>query len=109
MFMKEGFLNRPDRLGTVLLAIIGLADLLSTLALIRLGGSEGNPLFAYLLELGVAQFALAKLALLAGPLMLLEYARTKSPSSAEAGTWVAFGFYCLLWGGQIIRLGHLPA
>lgn len=107
MGMGKGFLRNPVKLSTVLVATIGLADLLSTLALIRLGGMEGNPLFAHLLHHGVATFALAKVAFLAGPLALLEYVRTKSPASAEAGTWVAFGFYALLWGGQIVRLGHM--
>jgi len=99
--------RRIVHLSTVLLVVIGLVDLISTIAWLELGGHEGNPLFRGLLNHGVAAFALGKIVFLAGPIAILEYARRKAPHSAEAGTWIAFGFYALLWGFQLLRLSHM--
>lgn len=105
--MKSEILKSKVHLSTTLLAIIGLVDLLSNIAWLRVGGFEGNPLFAPLLYHGVSTFAFAKIAFLAGPIAILEFARTKHPHSAEAGTWIAFAFYFGLWGTQMLRLGHM--
>jgi hypothetical protein len=104
--MKSGILTSKVHLSTVLLTILGTVDLLSTIAWLNLGGHEGNPLFNTILNHGVAPFALAKVAFLAGPIALLEFVRTKRPHSAEAGTWIAFAFYFGLWGTQIHNLGQ---
>lgn len=104
--MKGGIPTTKIHLSTSLLIIIGLVDLASTIAWLRIGGVEGNPLFAPLLYHGIETFAFAKLVFLAGPIAVLEYARTKHPHSAEAGTWIAFVFYFALWGTQLIRLGQ---
>ncbi len=104
--MKQGILNSKVHLSTVLLTILGTVDLLSTIAWLNLGGHEGNPLFNSILNHGLAPFALAKVAFLAGPIAILEFARTRHPHSAEAGTWIAFVFYFALWGSQIHNLGQ---
>lgn len=99
--------GRRIHLSTVLLITIGLIDLVSTIAWLGLGGHEGNPIFRNLLNHGVPAFAIGKLAFLAGPIAILEFARRRAPHSAEAGTWIAFGFYAFLWGLQVLRLGHI--
>lgn len=104
--MKQGLLSSKVHLSTVLLTILGTVDLLSTIAWLNLGGREGNPIFNSILNHGIAPFAFAKIAFLAGPIAILEYARTKHPQSAEAGTWIAFAFYFALWGSQIHSLGQ---
>ncbi len=61
---------------TTLLATVSLADLASTLWLLRCGlATEANPILAYYLELGIVPFALAKLLLSLGMLALVEAAR----------------------------------
>ena len=97
------------RLSTVLLATVGLFDLATTIAWLNMGGQEGNRYFARLWEQGPAAFVLMKLVLLFGPIALLEWARTKSPKSAEQGTWLAFGFYVLFWGSHVVGLGRMLA
>jgi len=104
--MKSSILNSKVHLSTVLLTILGTVDLLSTIAWLNLGGREGNPLFNSILNHGIAPFTFAKIAFLAGPIAILEYARTKHPHSAEAGTWIAFSFYFALWGTQVHSLGQ---
>jgi hypothetical protein len=99
-------LNQRIHLSTALLVILGTVDLLSTIAWLNLGGAEGNPLFRQFLAHGIPTFTLAKIAFMAGPIAILEYARTKSPHSAEAGTWIAFVAYFGLWGSQLYRLGQ---
>jgi len=99
--------ERKIHLSTILLFTIGVIDLISTIMFLELGGNEGNPIFRNLLNHGVPVFALGKLVFLAGPIAILEFARRKAPHSAEAGTWIAFGFYALLWGTQLLRLGHM--
>lgn len=98
--------NLRIQLSTALLVILGTVDLLSTLAWLQLGGAEGNPIFRAILSYGTPSFVLAKVAFLAGPIAILEFARTKSPHTAEAGTWIAFLAYLGLWTSQLYRLGQ---
>lgn len=92
-------------LSTFLIVVVGLFDLVSTLRLLQMGHAEGNPLFGWLLQFGVPAFVLGKVAFLAGPVILIEWARRKEPKSAETGAWIALVFYLLIWGGQIVRMG----
>jgi hypothetical protein len=89
---------------TLALVTIGMFDLLTTLLLLRMGMAESNPLFSWLLDYGILAFVVGKLIFLAGPVLLLEYVRTKHPKSAEQGTWVAVGFYALLYISHIARV-----
>lgn len=95
-------------LSTVVLLSVGLLDLVATLAWLGLGHQEGNPLFRTLWEAGPSVFILGKTAFLIGPVVALEFARTKSPLSAEQGTWIAACAYLALWGTQLLRIatGH---
>lgn len=95
-------------LSTAVLLAIGLVDLVATLAWLGLGHQEGNPLFHALWQIGPSAFILGKAAFLIGPVALLEYARKRSPLSAEQGTWIAAAAYLALWGTQLARIvtGH---
>lgn len=100
-----GLLRGNVHLSTLSLVTLGLADLLFTIALLGRGFGEGNPLFRWLLhEFGPVGFIGGKVFLLAGPVLLLEYVRTKSPKSAEQGTWIAFAVYFTLLVLQFVRL-----
>ncbi len=89
----------------MLLAAIGSLDLASTIVLLRLGAVEANPIFARLLGMGVGWFVLAKVLMLAGPILILEWARDRSPRSSAQGAWIAVIAYLVIWGGQLLRLG----
>lgn len=91
---------------TLALATVGLFDLVTTLLLLRLGMAEGNPIFAHILaQHGSHAFVGAKVLCLAGPIAILEWARTKHPKSADQGAWLAFVAYFGLYGYQLWRLG----
>ncbi len=99
--------KREPKLSTVILAVLGIVDLISTLVLLGFGAIEANPIFAALLRMGPVWFILAKLVMLAGPIALIEFARSRAPKSAEQGAWVAVIAYFIIWGGQLLRLGGL--
>lgn len=102
--------QRPKtHLSTALLVSVGLFDLLTTIAWLNMGGQEGNRYFARLWEQSPPAFVAMKLVFLFGPVAILEWARKKSPKSAEQGTWLAFGFYVLFWGSHVIGLGRMLA
>ncbi len=90
-------------LSTFVLVTIGMFDLVTSLILWNQGFGESNPIFAPLLHYGSFAVAAAKLALLAGPVVLLEYARTKAPNSAEQGTWIAAAAYFVLYIAHLLR------
>jgi hypothetical protein len=100
-------LKSEVRLSTMCLAAIGIFDLVATLSLIQIGVQEGNPLFRLLLDGGMGLFIVMKTVFLAGPILVLEWARTMRPTLAEAGTWAAFGLYLVIYAGQLLRLGYL--
>jgi hypothetical protein len=82
---------------------IGLFDLVSTLMLMSRGYAwEANPLFAWLASHGSFPFAIAKVAFLAIPILILEYARERSPKSAEQGTWLAVVCYALFYLSHLL-------
>lgn len=91
-------------LSTVVVLTLGVTDLVATLGWLSLGHQEGNPLFRALWAVGPSVFILVKALFLIGPVAALEYARTKSPLSAEQGTWIASIAYLALWGTQLVRL-----
>lgn len=102
-------LQRRVRTSTKVLVGIAMFDLLLTLALLRLGMAEGNPFFARLLEHGERPFIAGKVLFVVGPVLLLEWARTRAPKSAEQGTWIAAGFYALLLGTHLVALARYSA
>lgn len=102
---KQGVLTAPVRLSTLSLVTLGLADLLMTILLMGQGFQEGNPIFRGLLrDFGPPAFIAGKVLFLAGPVLILEFVRTKRPTSAEQGTWIAFAAYLLMLVLQLLRL-----
>lgn len=107
---KQGLLTSPVRLSTLSLVTLGLADLALTILLMGQGFQEGNPIFRALLHaFGPAGFTAGKALFLAVPVLILEYVRTKRPTSAEQGTWIAFAAYLLMLVLQLWRLNALLA
>ena len=98
-------LNSQVRLSTICLVTIGMFDLIATILLTGAGFGEGNPLFSRLLLFGPWAFVLGKAAFLAGPILIIEFARKHHPESAEQATWIAFGAYAILLSVQFLRLG----
>ncbi|HVT14340.1 MAG TPA: DUF5658 family protein [Fimbriimonadaceae bacterium] len=78
-----------------------MADLITSLMWLHAGQGEGNPLFAWLAGHGSLAFALGKIAFLAGPIAILEYARKFKPRTAEFGTWLATLLYLFLLSTHI--------
>lgn len=93
------------KLSTAILFTIGIIDLISTLFWLSIGGQEGNPTFARILEHGEFYFVAAKLLFLFGPIVILEIVRQYKPKTAELGTRIAIAAYLVLWLTQFIRIG----
>ena len=65
---------------TWIIMVIGIADLATTILFIRHhGAQEANPLFKHYWEMGLTAFIAAKIAMLVGPLVVLEWARIRNP------------------------------
>ena len=92
------------RLSTVCLLTIGTFDLITTLMWLNRGGGEGNAAFATLARHGSLALVAGKLVFLFIPVLMLEYARTKRPVSAEIGTWVATLAYFALYANHLLQL-----
>ena len=101
--LRGSMLVRRVNLSTLVLVTIALFDLFTTVLLLNLGMQESNPLFSPLLDLGFPAFVSGKLLFVAGPILLLEFVRTKHPRSAEQGTWIAAGFYGMLYILHLVR------
>lgn len=90
---------------SVYIAVIGVADLVTTLLWVKYhGASEGNPVFSLYLRMGFAWFVLMKLILLACPLFLLEFARRRRPRFTLKASRFAIGAYCGLY---VVGFFHL--
>lgn len=90
-------------LSTLCLVLLATFDLVTTLFWLHIGFGEGNPLFAAIAaRFGGIGFAIAKLVFVFVPVAILEYARTKRPTTAEIGTWVAFLAYGFLYLRHLI-------
>ena len=84
---------------------VGMIDLVTTLILIGTHGArEANPIFQRYLEHGVADFVLAKLALLLGPLFILEFARRQRPRFTSLASRFAIAAYLVIYVVGIARL-----
>jgi hypothetical protein len=92
------------RLSTACLVTIGLFDLVTTILLLGRGMGEGNPIFNRLLQHGPWAFVMGKVLFLAGPILIIEYARKSHPKTAEQATWIAFGAYAFLYVAQLLRI-----
>jgi hypothetical protein len=87
----------------MVLVTVALFDLVTTMMLLNQGFGESNPLFAPLARMGTSYFVMGKLVFLVGPILLLEFVRTKHPNSAEQGTWIAAAFYGVLYVVHLAR------
>ena len=106
MVNARPLLEGQVRLSTLVLVTVAMFDLFTTMMWLNAGYGEGNPLFALLASHGSYVFILGKLVFLVLPLMLIEWARTKRPITAEIGTWVASVAYMYLWGSHVLGLAR---
>jgi len=91
-------------LSTLCLVVLATFDLVTTLFWLHIGFGEGNPFFAAIAaRFGGIGFAIAKLIFVFVPVGILEYARTKRPTTAELGTWVAFLAYGFLYLRHLVQ------
>ena len=83
---------------TLVLALIGLADLIATVLLVHGGRfTEGNPVLGYYMRAGLLPFAAAKALLTLGPLAVLEILRPRSPRFITAALRVGIGAYVAVY------------
>ena len=84
---------------SLILLLIGLTDLLVTLVFIETKHfTEGNPLMAYYLSLGVGAFVLVKLALLLLPIFVAEWSKRYKPRFVR---WMLRGAIAVYVGAYI--------
>lgn len=90
---------------SLVIAGIGIADLVSTLLLrSNFGAAEANPLFRWYLEWGVGWFVVTKLTLVAAPIFLLEYARARKPRFTVNAMRLVVAAYVMLYVVGVARL-----
>ncbi|CCW34071.1 hypothetical protein CTKA_00923 [Chthonomonas calidirosea] len=89
------------------MALIGLADLGSTILFIeRHGAQEANPIFRHFWEMGLGAFIVAKLVCLIGPLLVMEWARQRHPLFVTGALRIAIVGYLALYGVGVLHLNH---
>lgn len=90
---------------SVVIAVIGLADLVTTIVFIQHhGAQEANPVFRHYWEMGLLVFIAAKLVCLLGPLSVLEWARRRRPRFVSLALRSAIVGYLALY---CIGVSHL--
>ncbi len=93
---------------TWIILAIGLADLVTTILFIRYhGAQEANPLFKRYWEMGIAAFVGAKVAMLIGPLSVLEWARRRNPRFVSLALRSAIVGYVGMYGVGYARLNYI--
>ena len=92
---------------TWIILAIGLADLATTILFIQhRGAEEANPLFKRYWEMGLAAFVGAKIALLVGPLSILEWARIRNPRFVSGALRGAIAAYLVMYGIGFYKLNY---
>jgi len=90
---------------TWVILFIGVVDLISTIMFIQNhGAEEANPIFRRYWEMGLLAFIFAKMALLLGPLVVLEWARKRNPRFVYWSLRGAIAAYLVLYGIGFIRM-----
>lgn len=89
---------------SVIIAMIGLVDLVTTLILVQRGAWEGNPIFEYYLAKGVLWFVLMKSIFILAPIFLLELARRHRPVFTQWASRVAIIAYLGLYVAGVMHL-----
>ncbi len=88
---------------------ICLADLVTTIWWAnRTGAAEANPLMAGFLAQGIVVFVVAKLALTAGPLGLLEWARPKRPKFVTHAMNIGAVAYLGVYTAGVVHINKTP-
>lgn len=95
-------------ISTLALITVAMFDLVTTLMWLHNGMAEGNQFFAWLAGHGSLALVFAKLLFIIIPVLILEYARSKRPVTAEIGTWIATGLYLYLYVGHLLALRAHP-
>ena len=90
---------------TILMAVIGGADLLYTVYLLgQSKAMEANPIFGPLLKnYGPNVFVLAKFVALAGPLALAEFARRRNEPFVRMALRIGIALYVAIYGLAYLR------
>lgn len=89
--------------------LVCVADLLTTIVLIAHGlAEEGNPIMRYYLEHGVLPFTLAKLVLVAAPVVIIEWGRRHRPQTVRTLARVGVMGYLTLYVGMFLTI-NVPA
>src|ERR1051326_1806330 len=92
---------------TWIIMAIGLADLATTILFIENhGAQEANPLFKHYWEMGLAVFIGAKIALLVGPLSILEWARQHRPRFVAWALRTGIVAYIAMYAVGYVQLNH---
>ena len=90
---------------TWIISALGLADLISTIVFIQNNGAqEANPIFQHYWQMGLPNFILAKVVLMACPLMILEWARRHKPRLARHALRTVIVGYVMLYGIGFVKL-----
>ena len=76
-------------------------DLWSTHALLKLGGTELNPVATYMLGTGWLGWAKVLLAVV---IVVLVFAERKPPPYLVAGVWAIVGYYCAVVVNTLLTL-----
>ncbi len=89
---------------SIIIAVIGMVDMVTTLIMVQRGAWEGNPIFEYYLAMGVPWFILMKSIFILAPIFLLELARRHRPVFTKWASRVAIMAYLGLY---VIGVMHL--
>jgi hypothetical protein len=90
---------------SVVIGVIGLADLGTTLLWVRQHGArEANPVFAQYLAMGFSWFVAMKVVFLAAPIFMLEWARIRRPRFTLLASRFAICAYVFMYGVGFVRL-----
>lgn len=85
--------------------LVCVADLLTTIALLTRGlAEEGNPIMRYYLEHGLIPFALAKLVLVAAPVVIIEWGRRHRPRPVKTLARVGVLGYLTLYAAMFFTI-----
>jgi len=85
--------------------LVCTADLLTTIALLSRGlAEEGNPIMRYYLEHGLIPFALAKLVLVAAPVVIIEWGRRHRPRTVKTLARVGVLGYLTLYASMFFTI-----
>ena len=89
------------RVAAVVVIACQVLDLWSTHALLKIGGTELNPVASYMLASGWLGWTKILIAL---AIVVLVFAEKKPPVSLVAGVWAVVGYYCAVVLNNVLTL-----